>query len=318
MKFRAFILATLTLLNAMNKFIKNPSIFYILVAATLFISPVWALLGGIVLGVSKFLYNPSELSKYRKYTLESAIILLGFGLNFQQVISVGSKGIYQTAAGIITLLLVGTLLGMLFRLNKKLYSLINVGTCICGGSAIAAVSGVIDANDDEIAISTGVVFILNAVALFVFPFLMLKMNLSAEVYGIWCALSIHDTSSVVGAASLNETSLAVATILKLTRTLWIIPLTVFYKIVNKSTGKSKFPYFIALFLIASLITTFIPTGFFSDVSKLGKMMMSPALFMVGYAINVKTIRKVGFKSIGYGITLWVISIVLGLVIAMNI
>lgn len=302
----------------MQKLLKNKILFYILTTATLFVSPVWALLAGIVLGISGFLYNPPGLSKYRKYTLEAAIVLLGFGLSFNQVITVGSKGIYQTAAGIIILLIVGTIFGKMFKLNKKLYSLINVGTCICGGSAIAAVSGVIDANDDEIAISTGVVFILNAVALFLFPFLLTYLALKPEVYGIWCALSIHDTSSVVGAASVNETSLAVATILKLTRTLWIIPLTIFYKVVNKSTGKSKFPYFIALFILATFIATFLPLDFYSDISRLGKMLMSPALFMVGYAINVNTIKKVGFKSIGYGVSLWIISIVLGLLIALNI
>lgn len=302
----------------MQKLLKNKILFYILTTATLFVSPVWALLVGIILGISGFLYNPPGLSKYRKYTLEAAIVLLGFGLSFNQVIMVGSKGIYQTAAGIIILLIVGTIFGKMFKLNKKLYSLINVGTCICGGSAIAAVSGVIDANDDEIAISTGVVFILNAVALFLFPFLLTYLALKPEVYGMWCALSIHDTSSVVGAASVNETSLAVATILKLTRTLWIIPLTIFYKVVNKSTGKSKFPYFIALFILATFIATFLPLDFYSDISRLGKMLMSPALFMVGYAINVNTIKKVGFKSIGYGVSLWIISIVLGLLIALNI
>jgi uncharacterized integral membrane protein (TIGR00698 family) len=301
-----------------QKIVKNQFIFYFLVLVTLLISPVWALLLGIVLGVTKFLYNPEQLSKYRKYTLEAAIILLGFGLNFGQVISVGSRGILQTAIGIIFLLGVGILLGKIFKLDMKLQSLINVGTCICGGSAIAAVSGVIDANDDEIAVSTGVVFILNAIALFLFPLLFQYFHMSAEVYGIWCALSIHDTSSVVGAASVNESSLAIATILKLTRTLWIIPLTIFYKVINKSSQKSKFPYFIVFFLIASLIATFLPLEFYSGISRFGKLLMSPALFMVGYAINIDTIKKVGGKSIGYGVVLWIISIFLGLLIAVNI
>jgi len=302
----------------MKKVLNSPYLFYPVASATFFIAPVWSLAAGIILGLSKLLYKPSELGKYRKITLEAAIVFLGFGLNFGQVVSVGSRGLYQTAAGIIILLAVGTLFGKLFKLDKKLYSLINVGTCICGGSAIAAISGVIDADDDRIAVSTGVVFILNAVALFVFPLLFTFYNLPPEIYGIWCALSIHDTSSVVGAASVNETSLAVATILKLTRTLWIIPLVIFYKIINKSSGKSKFPYFIALFIAASLIATFLPSGFYSYIAKAGKMLMSPALFMVGYAINSSTIKKVGFKSILYGISLWIISILLGFFIAWNI
>jgi len=299
-------------------FLKNKFLFIILVISTLFISPVWALLAGIVFGILKILYSPVLLSKYRKYTLELAIILLGFGLNYNQVLNVGSKGLIQTAMGIIALLLIGTLAGKIFKLDKKITTLINVGTCICGGSAIAAVSGVIDSNDDEIAVSTGVVFILNAVALFVFPLIWMKFNITPEIYGIWCALSIHDTSSVVGAASVNETSLAYATILKLTRTLWIIPITVMYKFFYKSTGKSKFPYFIALFVAASLITTFFPWEYFVNIAKFGKMMMSPALFMVGYAININVIKKAGGKSIAFGVTLWIISIFLGMLIAYNI
>ncbi|MCE1165245.1 MAG: putative sulfate exporter family transporter [Bacteroidetes bacterium] len=302
----------------MNNFFKTPFLFYLFAIAALFISPVWALLLGVIFGMTKFFFHPPKLGTYRKFTLESAIVLLGFGLNFGQIITVGSRGLLQTAAGILVLMTAGMLIGKIFGLDKKLSSLINVGTSICGGSAIAAVSGVIDANDDEIAVSTGVVFILNAVALFLFPLLFQFIHMPPDVYGIWCALSIHDTSSVVGAASINETSLATATILKLTRTLWIIPLTIFYKIVNKSESKSKFPYFIALFLIASLIATFLPFAFYSDIAKLGKMLMSPALFMVGYAINVSTIKKVGFKSIGHGIALWIISIFLGLFIAFNI
>ncbi len=302
----------------MKIFLKNKYLFYIIVISTLFIPPVWALLVGILSGVSKFLYNPPALSKYRKYVLEAAIILIGFGLSFNQVISVGSKGILQTAAGIISILIFGLLIGKIFSLDKKISTLINVGTCICGGSAIGAISGVIDANDDEIAVSTGVVFILNAVALFIFPILFIKMNLSAEIYGVWCALSIHDTSSVVGAASVNETSLKIATILKLTRTLWIIPLSILYKFIYKSKGKSKFPYFIALFVIASLMATFLPFGYYTQAAKFGKMLMSPALFMVGYAINMNTIKKVGTKSIAFGVILWIISIFLGLFIAYNI
>ncbi len=302
----------------MKAVLKNQFLFYVFTAATLFISPVWALLAGIIFGMTKLFFLPGKLGSYRKYTLEAAIILLGFGLNFGQVMTVGSRGILQTAAGILVLMTAGMLIGKALGLDKKLSSLINVGTSICGGSAIAAVSGVIDANDDEIAVSTGVVFILNAAALFLFPLLFQLIQISPDVYGIWCALSIHDTSSVVGAASVNEVSLATATILKLTRTLWIIPLTVFYKVVNKSQSKSKFPYFIALFLVASLIATFIPFPFYTDIAKLGKILMSPALFMVGYAININTIKKVGFKSIAHGIVLWIISIFLGLFIAFNV
>lgn len=276
------------------------------------------MLAGIALGLTKYFYSPPLLGKYRKYTLESAIVLIGFALNFHQIITVGSKGILQTAAGIIVLLIAGMLLSKLFRLEKKIASLINVGTCICGGSAIAAVSGVIDANDDEIAVSTGVVFILNAVALFVFPLIWMKMQLTPEVYGTWCALSIHDTSSVVGAASVNDISLQYATILKLTRTLWIIPLTIMYKFLYKTKSNSKFPYFIGLFLIASLLSTFLNFDFYKYIAQLGKQLMSPALFMVGYAVNISTIKKTGGKSIAFGIMLWIISIILGLLIALNI
>lgn len=302
----------------MMNFLKSPYVFFAAVVFTLFLNPVWALLFGIALGMYKLLYNPPKLSTYRKYTLEAAVVLLGFGLSFQQVISVGSKGIYQTAAGIIILLIIGTVLGYVFKLNKKLSVLINVGTCICGGSAIAAVSGAIDAKDDDIAISTGVVFLLNAAALFMFPVLFINFQIPPEIYGVWCALSIHDTSSVVGAASVNETSLAIATILKLTRTLWIIPLTIFYKILYKSNGSSKFPYFIALFVLSTLITTFLPLDIYKHLASYGKMLMSPALFMVGYAINLDTIKSAGKASILYGVLLWGVSIILGYLIAVSV
>lgn len=148
--------------------------------------------------------------------------------------------------------------------------------------------------------------------------MFINFKISPEIYGIWCALSIHDTSSVVGAAAVNETSLAIATILKLTRTLWIIPLTIFYKFIHKAKGSSKFPYFIALFVLATLITTFLPMDYYSSIASYGKMLMSPALFMVGYAINLDTLKRVGMNSIGYGVILWVVSIGLGYLIAVSI
>lgn len=162
---------------------------------------------------------PSGLGKMRKLALNTAVVLFGFGLNIGQVISVGGQGFWQTAVSLGVIISLGYFLLRFFRLDGDTMKLITFGTSICGGSAIAAVSSVMKARDEEIGVAMGVVFLLNTVALFAFPLLAEIVSLSPEQYGIWCALSIHDTSSVVGAAAfLGDASLSTATIMKLTRT----------------------------------------------------------------------------------------------------
>ena len=204
-------------------------------------------------------------------------------------------------------------------MEKKLSQLIVFGTAICGGSAIAATSPVIEASDEDIALSTGIVFILNTVALFLFAFFINYFKLNAEQTGIWTALSIHDTSSVVSAAAFHSTeALKIATIMKLTRTLWIIPIVIVLSILNKSENKKiKFPIFILFFILASIVATIINLpAIYSLLTQIGKMMLSLALYMIGTSLNIQTIKKMTGKNFLYGVTLWIFSIISGYMIMM--
>ena len=204
-------------------------------------------------------------------------------------------------------------------MEKKLSQLIIFGTAICGGSAIAATSPVIEASDEDIALSTGIVFILNTVALFLFAFLISYFKLNAEQTGIWTALSIHDTSSVVSAAAFHSTeALKIATIMKLTRTLWIIPIVIILSFFNKSDSKNiKFPIFILFFILASVIASFVNLpSFYSLLTQAGKMLLALALYLIGTSLNIKTIKKMTGKNMAFGVTLWIFSIISGYLIMM--
>ena len=211
-----------------------------------------SLLMGIIMASFSLILVPKNLGKIEKLTLNSAVVFFGFGLSISKVVAVGSKGIFQTAISLIVVISIGLFFAKIFKMEKKLSQLIVFGTAICGGSAIAATSPVIEASDEDIALSTGIVFILNTVALFLFAFFINYFKLNAEQTGIWTALSIHDTSSVVSAAAFHSTeALRIATIMKLTRTLWIIPIVIILSILNKSENKKiKFPIFILYFSLS--------------------------------------------------------------------
>ena len=251
-----------------------------------------ALLTGIILASFYLISTPKNLGKIRKFTLNSAVVLFGFGLNINKVIAVGSKGILQTAVSLVFVIIIGLILAKLFKMEKKLSQLIIFGTAICGGSAIAATSPVIEASDKDIALSTGIVFILNTVALFLFAFLISYFKLNAEQTGIWTALSIHDTSSVVSAAAFHSTeALKIATIMKLTRTLWIIPIVI-------------------------ILSFFNLPSFYSLLTQAGKMLLALALYLIGTSLNIKTIKKMTGKNMAFGVTLWIFSIISGYLIMM--
>ncbi len=298
---------------------KSKAVFILLIICSFFISTPLALVSGIIFSFTGLFYKPKNLSMIRKRTLETAVVLLGFGLNIKEVYEVGSKGIFQTALALTILLVCGFLLGKGLNLHRNISTLISCGTAICGGSAIAAVAPVIDADDNEIAVSTGVVFLLNAIALFLFPILGHSLNMTSKSFGLWSALSIHDTSSVVGAASsFSPEALKIATLVKLTRTLWIIPLSLFLGILYGTKKNIKFPIFIIFFLVAVAIASILPTTFYKELFYFGKRLMAPALFMVGYAIKPDFLKRVGAKGIAFGSILWMVSIFLGYVIATNI
>ena len=226
-------------------------------------SPPLALALGLLLALT--LGNPYayRTRAWSQYLLQMSVVALGFGMNLQQVLRTGRQGSLYTLLGIGFALLVGFALGKILAVGQKPSLLISVGTAICGGSAIAAVAPVIGANDDEISVSLGTVFILNAVGLFLFPWLGHSLNLTQSQFGLWAALAIHDTSSVVGAAArYGSLALAIATTIKLTRALWIIPVALAAALVTHGKAKVRVPWFIFGFLVA-------PRGFFcSSISVL--------------------------------------------------
>ena len=260
---------------------------------------------------------PAWLGKARKLTLNSAVVLFGFGLNIRQVIAVGGQGFWQTAVSLAVILSLGYVLMRFVRLRPATMKLITVGTSICGGSAIAAVSSAMKADDEDIGVSMGVVFLLNTVALFVFPVLARAFALTPEQYGVWCALSIHDTSSVVGAAAvLGDASLSTATIMKLTRTLWITPIVFAVSLRQGGGGKLSIPLFIVLFLLASITASALPfPALFRFLASSGKVFMAAALCMVGLGLHRSVVTKAGVGGMLFGAALWAVSILTGYFLA---
>jgi uncharacterized integral membrane protein (TIGR00698 family) len=277
-----------------------------------FVSAPMALFCGIVFSLLK-IEKPFQFKKYSSPLLQYSVVLMGFGMNLQQVIEVSSKGIVLTACSVLLVFLLGVLLGKIFKVDKNTSFLISSGTAICGGSAIAAVSPIVGAKDSQISFSLTVVFVLNAIALFIFPYIGEYFNMSQEDFGYWSAIAIHDTSSVVGAsAAYGKEALQVATTVKLARTLWIIPLSFLVMFLNRKEnqgkGKIKIPWFILYFIIAILIAGFIPVlqPAYSVLSYIGKRGMVLALFMIGTGFNLSELKKVGIKPFILGLILWVI------------
>lgn len=298
--------------------------FYWILAAfalTPWSSPALSLLLGIAFAIA--IGNPyTKQSKLAsKYTLQAAVVGLGFGLDFTTVLRVGAHGFFVTLVTISATLAIGMLLGRLLNVERKAAMLISVGTAICGGSAIAAVGPVIKANDEEMSVSLGTVFILNAVALFLFPMIGHSLGMTENAFGLWAALAIHDTSSVVGAASsYGKHALEVGTTIKLTRALWIIPAAFFFAYLEarydrihhaaEQVGKPKIqiPWFIGLFVLASIIRSLIPAGtdLYGALVIAAKSLLSLTLFLIGAGLSASAIKKVGARPMIAGITLWVL------------
>jgi uncharacterized integral membrane protein (TIGR00698 family) len=296
---------------------KTAFILLIVVCLTTFISSPIALAGGILFAL--FIGNPypQETGKITKYLLQVSVVLLGFGMNLEAVAKAGKDGILFTVATIFGTLILGYAVGKVLGVNDKVSSLISSGTAICGGSAIAAVAPAIDADKDEISVSLGTVFVLNAIALFIFPVIGHYLNLTDKQFGIWSAIAIHDTSSVVGAsAKFSDAALAIATTVKLARALWIAPIAlVFAYFYRSKSSKVTIPWFIGFFLIATVFRTYAPVSIFipsifDAVVMLAKIGLTVTLFLIGSSLSVETLKKVGVKPLIQGVTLWlVISIV---------
>lgn len=274
-----------------------------------FMSPPLALLLGLVL--AQLMDHPYHELNHRatNWLLKLSVIGLGFGMNVFSAMEAGKEGVLFTIASIFGVLSLGFVLGKVLKIERKTSFLIAAGTAICGGSAIAALSPVMKAGEKEISVSLGIVFVLNSVALFLFPAIGHALNLSQSQFGLWCAIAIHDTSSVVGAASkYGEQALQIATTVKLARALWIVPVAFGTAFLFKSDQtKVKIPYFIGLFIIAMLANTYLPflKPFSPYIVQLAKKGLTLTLFLIGSGLSLKVIRSVGVKPFLQGVLLWV-------------
>ena len=285
----------------------------LVLAASGVVSAPFALLGGLVYGL--ILVHPFQAGSKRlaKFLLQASVVALGFGMNLHEVIRTGRSGFLYTALSITAAMLLGLGLGRLLQVGKKSSFLISAGTAICGGSAIAAVGPIADASEEEMAVSLGAVFILNSVALFLFPAIGFALHMTQNQFGLWAALAIHDTSSVVGAAArYGSTALAVGTTIKLARALWIVPLSIATAVLLKSKARIQWPWFIALFCLAALLNTQVPVfapifmPALAALSHLGKIGLTVTSFLIGTGLNQETLRKVGVRPLLQGLTLWIV------------
>jgi uncharacterized integral membrane protein (TIGR00698 family) len=270
------------------------------------ISPPIALLFGILF-VNIF-GKVLETDTFVKKLLQYSIIGLGFGINLNTAIEAGSQGFLFTVSTIALVMIFGLFLAKILKIDKTIAQLISAGTAICGGSAIAAVAPILKANSKQTSVALGIVFVLNAVALFIFPEIGHFFNLTQNQFGIWSAIAIHDTSSVVGAASkYGNEALQIATTVKLARALWIIPLAFLISIFTKSEGKIKIPYFIGFFVLAILAGTYLPflQNFNSIISEISRDTLKVALFLIGAGLSLQNLKNIGIKPLLLGIILWI-------------
>ncbi len=279
-------------------------------------SPPLALLLGLLLAFSVGNPFPQLTGRPTKLLLQASVVLLGFGMNLEAIYKAGREGILYTIATIFGTLVLGYFVGRMLKVGSRTSTLISSGTAICGGSAIAAVGPAINAEHEEMSVSLGTVFVLNSVALFVFPVIGHGLSLTQEQFGIWSAIAIHDTSSVVGAAAaFGEKALAVATTVKLARALWIAPLALAFAFIyarSDSGAKAKFvvPWFIFLFVGAAAVRTFAP-GFvqpslFDSLVNLAKAGMTVTLFFIGASLTPQMLKVVGMRPMFQGIVLWIV------------
>jgi uncharacterized integral membrane protein (TIGR00698 family) len=285
----------------------------IILAAVGILSPPMALVAGLIFGLTVVHPLPRESQTVAKFLLQASVVFLGFGMNLGEVVHVGREGFLYTAIGISFALVLGLGLGKLMHVSQKASLLITCGTAICGGSAIAAVAPVAEAGEEDMAVALGTVFTLNAVALLLFPLIGWHLHMSQTQFGLWAALAIHDTSSVVGAAArYGQQALAVGTTVKLARALWIIPVALVTAMIfsRRHGGKAKItvPWFIGLFVLAAVARSYVPLSIatFTKMSALGKSGLTVVLFLIGTGLSRETIRRVGVRPMLQGIALWVV------------
>ncbi|HKO78570.1 MAG TPA: putative sulfate exporter family transporter [Flavobacterium sp.] len=295
-------------------------IFVLILLLCLFpiISPPVALVLGLIIA-NVFGHPFLHLNhKVTNILLQVSVVGLGFGMNVHSAVAAGKEGFLFTIGSIIATITLGTLLGKWFKVQKKTSHLISCGTAICGGSAIAAIAPVIQSDEKQTSVALGVIFILNSIALFVFPLVGHWLDMSQNDFGLWCAIAIHDTSSVVGAANKYGTeALQVATTVKLARALWIIPVALITAVVFKNKkSKVKIPYFIGLFILAMVCNTYFSpvTSFAPHLVSIAKIGLTVTMFLIGAGLNSTVLKSVGMFPLLQGVLLWV-SIAVGALLA---
>ena len=302
--------------------IKAGFILAIVLCATPYVSAPIALVGGFLFTL--FFGHPFEKLNHKatNLLLKASVVGLGFGMNLDSALAAGRDGFWLTVCSITLVLTLGYFIGKRLGMPRRTSHLVASGTAICGGSAIAAVAPAVNASEKEMSVSLGVVFLLNAIALVVFPFVGHLIGLTQHQFGLWSAIAIHDTSSVVGAASAyGDEALMVATTVKLARALWIIPISLLSAVLFKSSGKKiSIPWFIFFFILAMLANTYLPfvSTFGPAINSISKTALVVTLFLIGAGLSVEKIKSVGWKPLILGIVLWVIVSVLSLVAVVNI
>ena len=297
------------------------------------LSPPIALTIGILFGLCFTHPYAAAARTSARILLQVCVVALGFGMNLHEVLKAGRSGFIYTALGISFALLAGLALGKVLRVRGNSSFLITSGTAICGGSAIAAIGPILHADDGEMSVSLGTVFILNSVALLIFPPIGNLLHLSQSQFGLWAALAIHDTSSVVGAAAkYGPQALVVGTTVKLARALWIVPLALATAAIKRSKSeigsepkthseskvgseaairdesKIQFPWFILFFCLAAVFNTYFPavSPFSHSLFTLGRLGLTATLFLIGTAISRATLKEVGWRPLLQGVLLWVL------------
>jgi len=282
------------------------------------LSPPIALTVGILFGLSFPHPYINESRGIARTLLQSSVVALGFGMNLHEVLKAGRSGFIHTALGISFALFLGLAFGKLLRVRGNSSFLITAGTAICGGSAIAAIGPILQADEEEMAVSLGTIFILNSIALLIFPPIGNALHLSQPQFGLWAALAIHDTSSVVGAATkYGPQALVIGTTVKLARALWIVPLALATAAIkrgrsrNAATGGTSnlrvpLPWFIAFFVLAAVVNTYLPAlAHLSNwLFTLGRLGLTATLFLIGSGISRATLREVGWRPLLLGVVLW--------------
>lgn len=288
---------------------KNVFLIGMILTASGVVSPPFALLAGIAYGFTFTHPYHLESKNLSRFLLQAAVVALGFGMNLRQVLHAGRAGFFYTAISIVLALLLGWGLGRMLGVSQKASFLITAGTAICGGSAIAAIAPITKPSEEEMAMSLGTVFMLNSVALLLFPAIGLLLHMSQTQFGLWAALAIHDTSSVVGAAAKYGTqALQIGTTVKLARALWIVPVAMVTAYAAKSKTRVQVPWFILLFCLAAVANTYLPAGstMYAIFNHLGRIGLTVVLFLIGTGLSKETLRRTGVRPFLQGVMLWAI------------